>query len=59
MSSCLTENITLDMEAVADFCRRWHVREFSLFGSVLKDDFTEDSDVDVMVDLEEGWPSAA
>lgn len=55
MSSCLTENITLDIEAVADFCRRWHVREFSLFGSVLRDDFTEDSDMDVMVDLEEGY----
>lgn len=55
MSSYPTRNIALDMDAVADFCRRWHFCEFSLFGSVLRDDFTEDSDVDVMVDLEEGY----
>lgn len=55
MTNFVTENINFDMDAVADFCRRWHVREFSLFGSVLRDDFTEDSDVDVMVDLEEGY----
>lgn len=32
-----------------DFCRRWKVTEFALFGSVLRDDFGPDSDVDVLV----------
>ncbi|MBI5118310.1 nucleotidyltransferase family protein [Candidatus Poribacteria bacterium] len=36
-------------EAIADFCRRWKVTEFALFGSVLREDFKPDSDVDVLV----------
>jgi predicted nucleotidyltransferase len=32
-----------------DFCRRWKVTEFSLFGSVVRDDFGPESDVDVLV----------
>ena len=34
---------------ISEFCRRWDVVEFSLFGSVLRDDFRPDSDVDVLV----------
>ncbi len=34
------------------FCRKWRVRELSLFGSVLRQDFGDDSDVDVLVELE-------
>ena len=34
---------------IDDFCRRWKIVEFSLFGSVLRDDFRPDSDVDVLV----------
>ena len=34
---------------ISEFCRRWGVVEFSLFGSVLRDDFRSDSDVDVLV----------
>lgn len=49
-------NIELDEHAVADFCRRWMIREFALFGSVLRDDFGPGSDVDVLVTLEEGAP---
>jgi predicted nucleotidyltransferase len=37
---------------VAEFCRRYRIRELSLFGSVLRDDFRPDSDVDVLVDFE-------
>lgn len=36
------------MEAIAQFCDRWQVIEFALFGSVLRDDFRLDSDIDVM-----------
>ena len=34
---------------ISEFCRRWGVVEFSLFGSALRDDFRPDSDVDVLV----------
>jgi len=36
-------------DKIADFCRRWKVDELSLFGSVLREDFGPDSDVDVLV----------
>lgn len=43
--------IPVDREKVAAFCRKWKVRELSLFGSVLRDDFGPESDVDVLVEL--------
>ena len=45
--------IELPTKAIADFCQKWRVREMSLFGSVLRDDFRPDSDIDVMVSFEE------
>ena len=42
-------SIKLPTETIADFCQRWQVTELALFGSVLRDDFRPDSDVDVMV----------
>jgi uncharacterized protein len=47
-------NIEIDMDALAEVCRRYHVRELSLFGSVLSEDFREDSDIDVLVEYEPG-----
>jgi predicted nucleotidyltransferase len=41
--------LQLPMERIAEFCRRRQVIEFALFGSVLRDDFRPDSDVDVLV----------
>lgn len=41
--------IPLDRAKIADFCRRWKITEFALFGSVLRDDFRPDSDVDVLI----------
>ncbi len=41
--------IDVPTERLADFCRRWKVAELALFGSVLRDDFRPDSDVDVLV----------
>jgi predicted nucleotidyltransferase len=40
--------------AVAEVCRRWRIRRLALFGSVLRDDFGPDSDVDVLVGFEPG-----
>jgi predicted nucleotidyltransferase len=41
--------LNLPDEKIAEFCRKWNVTEFALFGSVLRDDFRPDSDVDVLV----------
>ena len=41
--------IELPMEKIAAFCQQWQVTELALFGSVLRDDFRPDSDIDVMV----------
>jgi predicted nucleotidyltransferase len=42
-------NIELPEEQLAEFCRRWKITELSAFGSVLRDDFRPDSDVDLLV----------
>jgi predicted nucleotidyltransferase len=41
-------------DETADFCRRHHIRKLALFGSVLRDGFRPDSDVDVLVEFEPG-----
>jgi predicted nucleotidyltransferase len=46
--------IKIPNEQIADFCRRHHIRRLAFFGSVLRDDFTPDSDVDVLVEFEPG-----
>jgi hypothetical protein len=50
----VASRLTIDRQAVAAFCRRHHVRRLALFGSVLRDDFTPESDVDVLVEFEPG-----
>ena len=44
--------IDIPKERIAEFCHRHHIRTLSLFGSVLRDDFGPDSDVDVLVEFE-------
>ena len=39
---------------IAEFCKRWGITEFCLFGSVLREDFRPDSDVDVLVSIDPG-----
>jgi len=47
-------HITIDHEKISDFCRRHHIRKLALFGSVLREDFKPESDVDVLVEFEQG-----
>jgi predicted nucleotidyltransferase len=47
--SAMNVKVPIDHDAVADLCRRWGVTELSLFGSVLRDDFQPDSDLDILV----------
>ena len=44
--------IEVPRDAIADFCKRHAIRKLALFGSVLRDDFRPDSDVDVLVEFE-------
>ena len=46
--------VAIYKEELAQFCQRHHIRKLSLFGSVLRDDFTPGSDVDFLVDFETG-----
>ncbi len=50
----MAEPLFKDRTALADLCRRHHVRRLSLFGSVLKGDARPDSDVDLLVEFEPG-----
>ena len=45
----LNQRIPASLTQIAEFCQRWHITEFALFGSVLRDDFRPDSDIDVLV----------
>lgn len=48
------ERISLSDEQIAEFCRAHHVKRMALFGSILRDDWGPGSDVDVLVEFEEG-----
>lgn len=50
------EAVTLDIphEELADFCSRRHIRRLAVFGSVLREDFRSDSDIDVLVEFDTG-----
>jgi len=49
-----SSRIHIPQDRIADFCRRNQIRRLALFGSVLRDDFGPDSDVDVLVEFESG-----
>ena len=46
--------VTLPADRIADFCRRWKIRELAVFGSFLRDDFTDQSDIDLLIDPQPG-----
>jgi predicted nucleotidyltransferase len=46
--------LRIPRDEIADFCVRNHIRRLALFGSALRDDFTPESDVDVLVEFEPG-----
>ena len=49
MEAVPVSNLKIPYHKIVDFCMRWQVTELALFGSVLRDDFRPDSDVDVLV----------
>ena len=44
----------IDRQQIAKFCKKNHIRKLALFGSVLREDFRPDSDIDILVEFEEG-----
>ena len=46
--------LTVDRQRIEAFCAKWRVKELAIFGSALRDSFSPDSDVDVLVDLRPG-----
>ncbi len=48
----MSPHIAIDRRSITDFCRRHHIQKLALFGSVLREDFRPDSDVDVLVEFE-------
>ena len=52
----MNPQVQLDRDALAAFCRKWRIRELSIFGSALRDDFGPESDLDFLVSFEPGTP---
>ena len=52
--AAIIDQQTVSLDAIAAFCQRWSVREFALFGSVLRPDFADTSDIDVLVQFCDG-----
>jgi predicted nucleotidyltransferase len=48
----MNNHIILPKEQIADFCRRHHIRRLAIFGSALRSDFNESSDIDILVEFE-------
>ena len=63
MVQAIHEKIKLPIDEIVAFCQRNSIRKLSLFGSVLRDDFGDDSDIDVLVEFEPdaivGWKIVA
>lgn len=51
---CMQPRIALAPAPLASLCRRWRIERLALFGSVIRDDFRSDSDVDVLVEFQPG-----
>jgi predicted nucleotidyltransferase len=54
MDAAMSPQIPIDREAISAFCRRHHISRLALFGSVLRQDFGPESDVDVLVEFQAG-----
>jgi len=51
----MNKNLFIPKDKITEFCRRHHIRQLSVFGSTLRDDFAPDSDVDVLVEFQVGY----
>jgi uncharacterized protein len=49
LQQIIRDRLQVSEKAIVAFCQKWNIAEFSLFGSVLRDDFRADSDIDVLI----------
>ncbi len=56
METTIHPNVSVTPEQIAAFCEKWKITKFELFGSVLRDDFDAESDIDVLATFAEGAP---
>lgn len=49
-----TQNIIVPKQEIALICQKWNIQKLSLFGSVLRDDFTPTSDIDILIEFQTG-----
>lgn len=49
LQQIIHDRLKVSLPQIEAYCQRWQISEFALFGSVLRDDFRPDSDVDVLV----------
>lgn len=56
ISRMVSRNVDIPRNEIETFCRKWKISELSLFGSVLRDDFRPDSDIDVLVSFKPDAP---
>ncbi|NET49426.1 MAG: DNA polymerase subunit beta [Merismopedia sp. SIO2A8] len=54
--SIIAQRLHVSYDAIVEFCDRWHIIELALFGSILRDDFRADSDVDILVVFDPNFP---
>jgi hypothetical protein len=50
----MSPHLSIDRAAVSEFCERHHIARLALFGSVIRDDFRPESDIDVLVEFQPG-----
>jgi predicted nucleotidyltransferase len=47
-----SKKFIIPRKKIEEFCKRWNITEFSVFGSVLREDFRPDSDIDILVSID-------
>lgn len=53
-NNTMTDKINIPQDKIAEYSRRRHIRRLSVYGSALRADFDEDSDIDILVEFEPG-----
>ena len=51
----MNKGLVIPKDKIVFFCQRHHIRKLAVFGSALREDFTADSDVDVLVEFQKGF----
>ncbi len=51
----MSKNFTISSQLVAEFCRKNHICKLAVFGSALRDNFSPDSDIDILVEFQKGF----